>query len=106
MKTFEAWELEVARLSVHYDAAADAAVNGALGLAGEVGEVVELIKKDRFHSRPLDRTKLCSELGDVLWYLTYLAASFGLTLEEIAGANRDKLRARYPDGFTPGGGAR
>lgn len=106
LRTFAAWEAEVARLGKHYDPNADTAVKDALGLAGEVGEVVELIKKDRFQSQPLDRDKLCLELGDVLWYLTNMAAGFGLTLEQIANANRDKLRKRYPTTFTPGGGVR
>lgn len=106
MRTFAAWEAEVARLGKHYDPTADTAVKDALGLAGEVGEVVELIKKDRFQAQPLDRAKLCLELGDVLWYLTNMAAGFGLTLEQIANANREKLRKRYPDTFTPGGGVR
>lgn len=106
LATFAAWEAEVARISKHYDPNADMAIKDALGLAGEVGEVVELIKKDRFQSQPLDRAKLCLELGDVLWYLTNMAAGFGLTLEDVANANRDKLRKRYPTGFTPGGGVR
>jgi NTP pyrophosphatase (non-canonical NTP hydrolase) len=106
LSTFAAWEAEVARLGKHYDPTADTAVKDALGLAGEVGEVVELIKKDRFQAQPLDREKLCLELGDVLWYLTNMAAGFGLTLEQIASANREKLRRRYPDSFTPGGGIR
>lgn len=106
LHTFAAWETEVARLGKHYDPSVDTAVKDALGLAGEVGEVVELIKKDRFQSQPLDRAELCLELGDVLWYLTNMAAGFGLTLENVANANRDKLRKRYPDGFKPGGGVR
>jgi NTP pyrophosphatase (non-canonical NTP hydrolase) len=71
----------------------------ALGLAGEAGEVVDLLKKHWGHNKPLDRASLRLELGDVLWYVTALARQFGFTLEEVADANNQKLLARYPDGF-------
>lgn len=71
-----------------------------LGLAGEAGEVAELIKKHIGHGHPLDRLKLCKELGDVLWYVADLAARFQLTLEEVALTNVEKLRSRYPEGFS------
>lgn len=106
LETFAAWHAEVARLATHYDPTADVTLKDTLGLAGEVGEVVELIKKDRFQGQPLDRDKLCKELGDVLWYLTDLAAQNGLTLQQVAETNSAKLRARYPNGFVPGGGVR
>lgn len=72
----------------------------ALGLAGEAGEVADLIKKSLGHGHPLDHEKLGKELGDVLWYLAVLADRFGLTLEWVASRNIQKLRQRYPDGFT------
>lgn len=73
---------------------------GALGLAGEAGEVVDLIKKVLHHGKPLDREKLIKEMGDVRWYLEYLAATVGVTMEEIEAANTAKLEARYPNGFS------
>jgi len=39
----------------------------ALGLAGEAGEVVESVKKGIFHQHGLEKTKLKTEMGDVLW---------------------------------------
>lgn len=74
---------------------------GALGVAGEAGEVADLIKKHLFHDKPLDDAALLRELGDVLWYLSYLAQATGHTLEEVALANVEKLRKRYPNGFSP-----
>jgi NTP pyrophosphatase (non-canonical NTP hydrolase) len=71
-----------------------------LGLTGEAGEVADYLKKVRGHGHPLDPEKMKKELGDVLWYLAVLADSFGFTLNEVAQANVDKLRARYPNGFT------
>ena len=75
-------------------------VNTALGLAGESGEVADIIKKTFFHGHSLDREALYKELGDVLWYLAVMADALGFALDEIAQANVDKLRARYPEGFS------
>ncbi len=72
----------------------------ALGLTGESGEVAEMIKKAVYHGHPLDREALCKELGDVLWYLSVMAEGLGISLEEIAVKNIEKLRARYPEGFS------
>ncbi len=74
-----------------------------LGVAGEGGEVADVIKKVLHHEVPLDsvRDKLIKEMGDVHWYLEYLAATLGVTTEEVLSANVAKLRARHPNGWTP-----
>jgi len=72
----------------------------AMGLAGEAGEIIDLLKKHLGHGQPLDIEKAKKELGDVLWYVGALAADLGLSLSEVAEANKAKLRARYPAGFT------
>lgn len=84
----------------------DAMAQGALGVAGEAGEVADLIKKHLFHDKRNVREQVKKELGDVLWYVATLAHTFGLTLSEVANANIDKLHERYPEGFKPGGGVR
>jgi NTP pyrophosphatase (non-canonical NTP hydrolase) len=71
-----------------------------LGLAGEAGEVADHIKKVIGHGHALDREYIKKELGDVLWYIQYEASLIGYTLEEVAQANIDKLKARYPEGFS------
>ncbi len=71
----------------------------ALGLAGETGEVVEMVKKHLFHGKELDREKLGKELGDVLWYLAAAAQVANLDLAQIASDNIEKLEKRYPSGF-------
>lgn len=78
----------------------------ALGLAGEVGELVDYLKKHLYHGYPLDRDKVKSESGDVLWYLSSLCSLAGLSLGEVAEANVKKLEERYPEGFVEGGGVR
>jgi NTP pyrophosphatase (non-canonical NTP hydrolase) len=74
--------------------------NAALGLAGEAGEVAETIKKHLFHGRPLDRDAVVKEIGDCLWYVAAMATTLGVSLDEVGATNIDKLRRRYPDGFS------
>lgn len=73
-----------------------------MGVSGEAGEVTDLLKKVVHHGRPFDdvRSKLILEMGDVLWYLAHLANVMGVDLGDVAQANIDKLRARFPHGFT------
>lgn len=71
-----------------------------LGLTGEAGEVAEHIKKHIGHGHDLDIEKLAKELGDVLWYVAVMADALGLELGDIATRNIEKLRKRYPDGFS------
>jgi NTP pyrophosphatase (non-canonical NTP hydrolase) len=74
--------------------------NYAMGLSGESGEVTDLLKKGLFHGHAGYRDDLKKELGDVLHYLSGLATMYGLTLEEVAKGNIDKLKKRYPEGFS------
>jgi NTP pyrophosphatase (non-canonical NTP hydrolase) len=71
-----------------------------LGLGGEAGEVLDLLKKTLGHGQPLDLEKVKKELGDVLWYVAAIATLLGLELDAVAEANLAKLRARYPNGFS------
>jgi|TARA_R110000744_G_scaffold592_3_gene2200 NTP pyrophosphatase (non-canonical NTP hydrolase) len=64
----------------------------ALGLCGEAGEVAEKVKKSIRDGNSLEGVGL--ELGDVLWYISALADDLGVTLEEVAQANVDKLNSR------------
>lgn len=71
----------------------------AIGLSGEVGEIVEIIKKAVFHNKPLSKEYLADEIGDALYYLTILADLIGYDLTEIMSRNNQKLRQRYPEQF-------
>lgn len=73
--------------------------NGVMGLNGEAGECIDLVKKWRFQGHPLDARRLMDELGDVLWYVAITASGLSYSLDEIMQHNIDKLRLRYPDGF-------
>lgn len=74
--------------------------NACLGLAGECGEVCDTLKKHLYQGHEMDRAKLIEEAGDVCWYLAELATALGVPLEDIMTRNIDKLRRRYPDGFS------
>lgn len=77
--------------------------NYGLGLCGESGEVADLIKKKVHHlHNSIDTDDFKKELGDVLHYLSGLATIFDISLEEVATANIQKLKDRYPTGFNPG----
>jgi len=71
-----------------------------LGLGGELGEFLELIKKSIAHGHEIKAAEFANELGDVLWYLAEAASAYGLDLGQIAADNILKLQARYPNGFS------
>lgn len=75
-------------------------INGALGLTGESGEVADMVKKYVFHGHDLDKEALKKELGDVLWYIACCASALEVDLNEIGQSNIEKLKKRYPNGFT------
>ena len=74
-------------------------LNGAMGLNGEAGEVIDILKKHMFQGHELDKEHIAKELGDCFWYIAVAAKGAGYTLDEIAEMNKAKLRSRYPDGF-------
>ena len=75
-------------------------MNAALGLCGESGEVADIVKKFRFQGHDLDFEHIAKELGDIAWYLAVGAYAIGYDLETILQMNVDKLKARYPNGFS------
>lgn len=75
-------------------------INGAMGLCGESGEFMDLLKKHMFHGHEIDKEHMAKELGDIAWYLATTADALGYNLETIMQMNVDKLLARYPDGFS------
>ena len=78
----------------------DVLLNGVMGLCGESGEVIDLVKKHLHQGHLMDRENMIRELGDVAWYLAEAATALGMPLEDILRANLEKLERRYPDGFS------
>jgi len=96
--TLNEYQQSTARTDSH-DNQRDALTNFAFGICGEAGEIVDLVKKVVFHGHSIDVDKFKHEIGDQLWYLARTAEWVGLSLEEVAQANIEKLQKRYPDGF-------
>ena len=78
----------------------DVLINGVMGLCGESGEVIDLVKKHLHQGHELDKEKLIRDLGDVCWYIAEIATALDVPLEQVMQGNIDKLRARYPEGFS------
>lgn len=78
----------------------DLLINGVMGLCSEVVECIDMVNKMLFQGHDLDHCALAKELGDMVWYLAVTAHAIGYTLEEVLQMNVDKLKARYPDGFS------
>ena len=74
-------------------------INSVMGLCGESGEAIDIVKKWFAHGHELDREHLKKELGDIAWYLAEAATALDVTLESVLEANIEKLKKRYPEGF-------
>ena len=74
-------------------------LNGVMGLAGESGKCVDMMKKHLFQGHELDKEHMAKELGDVAWYIALSAYALGYDLETILRLNVEKLQKRYPNGF-------
>ena len=77
----------------------DILINAVMGLCGESGEAIDIVKKHLFQGHNLEKEKLAKELGDIAWYLAEAATALDMDLEDIFAANIEKLRKRYPEGF-------
>lgn len=74
-------------------------INSVMGLCGESGEAIDIVKKWMAQGHELDKQHLAKELGDIAWYLAEAATALEIPLEDIFQSNIDKLKKRYPEGF-------
>lgn len=72
----------------------------AIGLAGEVGELLDAVKRHVFYDRPLDRENAIEELGDIEFYSADLRRLIGAFRNDVLRANIDKLNKRYNKGYS------
>ena len=77
----------------------DVLLNSVMGLCGESGEAIDVVKKWLMQGHELDKEHPAKELGDIAWYLAEAATALDVSLEEICRANIEKLKKRYPEGF-------
>ena len=78
----------------------DMLINSVMGLCGESGEAIDIVKKWYAHGHELDKEHFAKELGDICWYLAEAATAIDMDLEEIMAVNIEKHKKRYPDGFS------
>ena len=78
----------------------DVLINGVMGLCGESGEAIDIVKKWLAQGHELDKDKLAKELGEIAWYLAETAWALDIPLEKILQGNIEKLKKRYPEGFS------
>ena len=78
----------------------DVLINSVMGLCGESGEAIDIVKKWLMQGHDLDKEHLIKELGDVAWYLAEAATALDVPLETVLQGNLDKLRQRFPNGFS------
>lgn len=98
MKINEYQELAMRTLNQKLDKK-DVLINGVMGLCGEAGEAIDIVKKHLAQGHELDKEKLIKELGDVAWYLAETAYALDTDLETVFKLNIEKLKRRYPEGF-------
>ena len=92
-------ELDQASLAADYFAVEKGLYVSTLGLAGEAGEFVDMIKKQAGHGHISDPVKEKKELGDILWYIADVCTKRGYDMNDVASLNIEKLKNRYPSGF-------
>ncbi|MGM9669428.1 MAG: nucleoside triphosphate pyrophosphohydrolase family protein [Faecousia sp.] len=80
----------------------DVLINGVMGLCGEAGEAIDIVKKHLAQGHELDSEGLVKELGDIAWYLAETAYALDVDLETVLERNIEKLKKRYPEGFDAG----
>lgn len=78
----------------------DVLINGVMGLCGESGEVIDIVKKHHAQGHELNKEELIKELGDVCWYIAEIAYVLDVKLEDVMALNIEKLSKRYKNGFT------
>jgi NTP pyrophosphatase (non-canonical NTP hydrolase) len=72
----------------------------AMGIAGEIGEIVDSLKKSLYQGHPIDTEKITLEFGDAEFYLQHLKKELGISDEMVYIRNIQKLYSRYPNGFS------
>lgn len=74
-------------------------LNCSLGMSGETGEVVDLVKKFAFQGHELNEPKIKEEIGDVLFYIANMCTALEISMQEAMEENVAKLEKRFPNGF-------
>jgi NTP pyrophosphatase (non-canonical NTP hydrolase) len=73
-------------------------MHAALGITGEAGEIADAVKKAVIYEKPIDRTNIVEELGDLRFYMQALMSKLSISEDEVLQSNANKLSKRYPTG--------
>lgn len=99
-ETHETYDMFVARLFAKKNTEVDGLLHAAIGMSGESGEVLDMIKKVWVYEKLIDPEKLIEELGDIIFYWQAMANLMGISAHEIKLKNMRKLNKRYPQGYS------
>lgn len=96
--TLNEYQTRAARTINHANSPAEMEMHALHGMCGEIGELQSLYQK-MYQGHQFDKVHAMKELGDLMWFIAEYCTACGFTLEEVAKANIEKLKARYPEGF-------
>lgn len=96
--TMNEYQKLAARTINHENSPAEMEMHALHGMCGEIGELHSLYQK-MYQGHQFDKEHAMKELGDLLWFMAEYCTACGFALEEVAKANLEKLKARYPEGF-------
>lgn len=85
--------------SIPYDQKKEMARHAVFGLASEAGEVAGILQKE-YQGHEVDREHVKKKLGDCMWMIAEACTAFGISLDDVMQTNINKLKSRYPEGFT------
>lgn len=96
--TLNEYQKLAARTINYENSCADMEMHALHGMCGEIGELHSLYQK-MYQGHQFDKEHAMKELGDLLWFIAEYCTACDFTLEDVAKANIEKLKARYPEGF-------
>lgn len=106
--TFNEYQTQAITTNLAKDDQLQELMQQVLGLGDEAGEVQAIFKKwirdNNADIALLDKQNVAKELGDILWYVAVVAHDLGISLDEVANTNIQKLRSRQERGTLRGSG--
>ena len=73
------------------------ALHMVMGMTTEVGELVDVFKKNMAYGKPIDWVNVEEEIGDLMWYIVNFCTEYDIDLESVLDKNISKLQKRFPD---------
>lgn len=92
-------KLAMRTCSIPYDAKTCMLNHAVFGLASEAGEVAGILQK-QYQGHPVELEHFKKELGDCLWMIAEACTALDIYIDDVMQTNIDKLKARFPDGFS------